>query len=124
MSGSLGAAIGEVLPPAVGVALSPLPICAIILLLLGGGGRRAAGGLVLGWVLGLAVAAVVVLVLGRASEVDRSSTTDGIGWGKVAVGVLRAVLAVQNRRKRPKSASTRIRHGGWNGLISSVRGRP
>ena len=55
-------ALGEVLPLAVGVAFSPLPIIAVILVAMGERGRAAAIAFALGRVLGLTlVTAIVVL---------------------------------------------------------------
>jgi threonine/homoserine/homoserine lactone efflux protein len=58
----MGAAIGDVLGLAAGVAVSPLPIVAMILVLATPRGR--VNGIVfgLGWVLGLGVLAVFVLI--------------------------------------------------------------
>lgn len=52
--------IGNVLPYAIGIAISPVPIAAAILLLLGPGAPRSAVGFGAGWVIGI-VAAVSVL---------------------------------------------------------------
>lgn len=49
----IGTAIGEALPLALGIALSPTPIIAVILMLLGPTARRTAPGFLLGWVLGV-----------------------------------------------------------------------
>ena len=103
MTATTGGAIGDVLPAAVGVALSPLPICATILLLLSARGRAAAGSLVGGWIVGLiVVGTIVILVLQDAATTDAGATSDGIGWGKVALGALLLVLALRNWRRRPR----------------------
>ena len=103
MTATTGGAIGDVLPAAVAVALSPLPICATILLLIGARGRAAAGALVVGWILGLlVVGTIVIVVLGDAATTDAGATSDGIGWAKVALGALLLVLAVRNWRQRPR----------------------
>jgi len=54
--------IGEILPLALGVAISPVPIIAAILMLLSPKAKSTSVGFLLGWVLGI-VAAVVVFTL-------------------------------------------------------------
>ncbi len=48
--------IGEILPLALGVAISPIPIIAAILMLLSPKARVTSVGFLLGWVLGIVVA--------------------------------------------------------------------
>jgi Sap, sulfolipid-1-addressing protein len=51
----MGQAIGEILPFAVGVALSPVPIIAVILMLVTPRARVSGPAFVVGWLTGLAV---------------------------------------------------------------------
>lgn len=100
----VASAIGDVLPAAVGVALSPLPIAAVVLLLVTGKGLGRPVAFVVGWVGALeAVGNVVVLVLGDDAADAGSTTSDGIGWGKVVLGVLLLGLAVRSWRGRPRA---------------------
>lgn len=95
----LGEVIGDLLPSAFAVALSPIPIVAVIAVLGGPRGRTAGPAFALGWVVGLvAVSAIVVLVLAVPSA---SNTESGVGWFKLAVGILFLVLALRRWRKRP-----------------------
>ena len=59
----MGAAIGDVLGLAAGVAVSPLPIVAIILMLVTAKGRANGTMFAAGWLAGLAVLGTVVLLL-------------------------------------------------------------
>lgn len=45
--------IGEILPLALGVAISPIPVIAAILMLLSPKAKGASAGLLLGWVVGI-----------------------------------------------------------------------
>jgi threonine/homoserine/homoserine lactone efflux protein len=93
--------IGDLLPSAIAVALSPIPIIAIVLVLGAPRARSAGPAFALGWIGGLlAVSVIVVLVLGAGSDPD--SDDPGISWFKVAIGILFLVMAANQWKKRPK----------------------
>lgn len=96
----LGDAIGGLLPSAIAVALSPIPIVGIVLVLGAPRARTSGVAFAVGWVFGLlALSAIVVLVLG--SGVD-SGTESGIEWLKVAVGIVFLAMAAKQWRTRPR----------------------
>ena len=64
----MGAAIGEMLPLAIGIAISPLPIIAVILMLTTPKGRSNGLAFLGGWLLGLAAVGVIVLAVTDASR--------------------------------------------------------
>lgn len=98
----LSQAIGNLLPSAVGVALSPIPIIAIIVMLGTKDARRNGPAFAVGWVLGLtAVSVIVLFVLGAKASDPSSSTSSGIDWSQVLFGVLFLVMARNQWRKRP-----------------------
>ena len=93
--------IGDLLPSAFAVALSPIPIIAIVLVLGAPKARSAGPAFALGWIGGLlAVSVIVVLVLGAGSDPD--SDDPGVSWFKVALGILFLVMAANQWSKRPK----------------------
>ena len=98
----LGEAIGDVLPSAVGVALSPIPIVAVILMLGTPRARSTGTAFAIGWVLGLvAVSVIVLLVAGDAdSSNDTSTTVDVV---VLLFGLLLLSVAVRQWRGRPRS---------------------
>ena len=98
----MGQAIGDLLPLAIGVALSPLPIIAVILML--GTPRAKSNGpaFALGWVLGLVIVSVVVLLMTSGADDADSAASTGVSWGKVVIGALFLVMALRQWRKRPK----------------------
>jgi hypothetical protein len=82
----VGGAIGDLLPSAVEVALSPIPIIAVILMLATARARSNGLAFGLGWIVGLVAVSVVVLV--AAADADTSSrTSDGVNWIKLVLGV-------------------------------------
>jgi len=96
----LGDAIGDLLPAAVAVALSPIPIVAVVLVLGSRHARSAGPAFAAGWITGLAaVATVVVLVLPGGSA---SGEESGVAWLKLAIGVLFLVMAARQWQKRPR----------------------
>jgi threonine/homoserine/homoserine lactone efflux protein len=98
----LNEAIGDLLPSAFAVALSPIPIIAVVLILGAPKARTAGPAFAFGWIGGLlAVSAIVVLVLGTGNDPD-SDEAMGVDWFKVAIGTLFLLMAARQWTKRPK----------------------
>ena len=98
----MGQGVSEVLTFAVGVAISPVPIIAVILMLFSQRARVNGPVFLLGWVLALAVVSGVVYVASDQSGAAADSTvSDSISWGKILLGVLLLLLAVRSWRDRP-----------------------
>ncbi|MGH3650482.1 MAG: GAP family protein [Acidimicrobiia bacterium] len=99
-------AIADTLPLGVGVALSPVPIIAVVLMLVS---RRASvngPAFLTGWVLGLA--AVGVVVLGVAGPSDASDHGEPATWAAVlqlVVGAFLVVVATRQWRSRPREGA-------------------
>jgi threonine/homoserine/homoserine lactone efflux protein len=102
----LGQAVGDLLPSAVGVALSPIPIIAIILMLATPRARSNGLAFAAGWVVGLVAVSVVVLLVANDASDPNSTTSDGVNWVKIAIGVLFLALAVKQWRARPRHGET------------------
>lgn len=95
-------AIGELLPFSVGVALSPIPIVAVVLMLGTPRARTNGPAFALGWLIGLTAAAVIVLlVTGGASDPD-SGAAQSVDWAQLAIGVLFLAMAAKQWKSRPK----------------------
>lgn len=95
----MGAAIGDILGTAVGVAISPVPVIAVILMLFSPSAARNASAFLAGWVLALAAVTAVVVVLGGLGGDDASESGGGVV--KVVVGLLFLGLALKQWRSRP-----------------------
>ena len=98
----MGAAIGDVLGLAAGVAVSPLPIVAMILVLATPRGRVNGSLFGIGWLAGLSILGTVVLLLaGPADPSDDGTPAAWTGWLKLVLGVLALLLAARQWRGRP-----------------------
>ena len=98
----LGQAIGNLLPSAVGVALSPIPIIAVILMLATPRAKSNGLAFAAGWIVGLVVVSVIVLFVASDAGDPNGGTSDGVNWVKVAIGVLFLALALKQWRGRPR----------------------
>jgi threonine/homoserine/homoserine lactone efflux protein len=99
----VGEVVGGLLPLAVVVAISPVPIIAVILMLLSPKAGGASGGFLAGWIAGIAGLTTVVLLLTGSADTGGSRSTLIASWVELALGVLLLPLAVQQWRARPKS---------------------
>jgi hypothetical protein len=98
----MGPAISDILPLAVGVMISPIPIIAVILMLFSPRARSNGPSFLLGWVLGLAVVSAVVYVIADSADVATDSgASDGTSTVKVVLGVVLLLLALRQWRNRP-----------------------
>ncbi len=100
----MGSVIGDILPVALGVAISPVPIIAVILMLLAPRAKAASVAFLVGWVVG--VAAVVTLVTflvppGGSSGSDDPSPVASIVM--VVLGAVAVLLGVRSWRGRPRA---------------------
>ena len=98
----MGQGISEVLTFAIGVAISPVPIIAVILMLFSRRAKVNGPAFLVGWVLALAAVSTVVYVVSHDGSVATSSTAaDSVSWGKIVLGVVLLLLARRNWSKRP-----------------------
>ncbi|MCB7135572.1 GAP family protein [Cellulosimicrobium marinum] len=98
----MGAAIGQSLPVAVGVMISPLPIVAVVLMLSSARATVNAAAFLVGWFVSVAGVALVVALLSEAASPDDAGPAPWTGWLKIALGVLLLVVAVRQWRGRPR----------------------
>ena len=96
----MAAAIGQILTFALGVAISPVPIIALILMLFSNKAKANSLSFLAGWIIGLTAAGLLVLALGLEASDGTPSTTSG--WIKIALGALFLFLAAKQWQSRPK----------------------
>jgi hypothetical protein len=98
-----GGALGDLLPLAIGIAISPIPIIACILMLFSGRARVNGPAFLVGWVVGITVATTVVMALSDAT--GATDDTSGASIGDVVMVVLglgAIALGIRQWRGRPK----------------------
>jgi threonine/homoserine/homoserine lactone efflux protein len=94
--------IGEILPLALGIAISPIPVIAAILMLLSPKAKGTSIGFLLGWVVGIVVAVTVFTLLASVlPENDADASNPTAGWIKIGLGVLLLLMATKQWRSRP-----------------------
>jgi hypothetical protein len=98
----MGQAIGGSLALAVGIALSPIPIIAVVLMLTTPRARANGPAFVLGWLLGLGVVGAIVLaVAGPANASTSGAPATWVSWLKIILGAGLLLIAVRQFRGRP-----------------------
>ena len=116
----MGSAIGDVLPLAVGIAISPIPVIAAILMLLSPDARSSGVGFLIGWVLGIVVTVVVFILLASLiPEKDPHASEPIAGTIKLVLGLLLLLLAFRQWRARPRNGAEPALPS-WMGAIDSM----
>ena len=95
-------AVGDLLPAAVGVALSPIPIIAVVLMLGTPRARATGPAFVVGWIVGLVVVSALVLLIAGGADQSGSASAKGVDGVKAALGILFLGMAAGQWRNRPK----------------------
>ncbi|KQX05021.1 MULTISPECIES: GAP family protein [unclassified Leifsonia] len=105
----MGSVIGDILPLALGIAISPIPIIAAILMLLSPRAKSTGVGFLLGWILGIVVAVVVFELLAAiipASDPDAAKPVAGVI--KLLLGLALLFLAWRQWRSRPRDGAEAV----------------
>jgi threonine/homoserine/homoserine lactone efflux protein len=115
----VGQAIGDMLPAAVGVAISPLSIVAVVLILVSARGRVNGPSLLLGWIVGVAgVGTILLLVASGAGANDEGDQADWVGWLKLVLGLALIRMASRQFRSRPHGDEEPVTPK-WMGALDS-----
>jgi threonine/homoserine/homoserine lactone efflux protein len=99
----VGQAIGQILPLAVGVGLSPIPIIAVVVML--GTPRARANGpaFMVGWLVGLSLVGLVVFLISNSVGADDGSEpATWVDVLKLVFGLVLLALAAKQWRSRPR----------------------
>jgi hypothetical protein len=109
-------AIGHVLPLAVAVAVSSVPIMATVLILLSPNRVRSAVPFLIGWVLGLATVVTAFALLAQTVPVPRRPQV-ALGIAEIVIGAAIMTLAAITWRQAPPAAAREPR---WRRAVSSL----
>jgi threonine/homoserine/homoserine lactone efflux protein len=99
----MGKVIGDIIPLAIGVAISPVPIVAVILML--GTPRARSNGLMflVGWVAGVVIVGTVILIIADAIGISKGDPAKATYAFKILLGAVLLLGAFRRWRKRPKA---------------------
>lgn len=115
----MGDAIGATLGFAVGIAVSPIPIAAVILMLFSGRARVNSVSFMVAWVAGIALVTTVVLFI-PGLEADDSEPSNTTGWIKLALAALLLAVGVRQWRSRPRPGDE-TPMPGWMAKIDELK---
>ncbi|MFB7668554.1 GAP family protein [Kitasatospora sp. NPDC056138] len=102
----MGKVLGDVLGLAAGVAISPLPIIAIILVLATPRGRLNGLLFTAGWIVGLSALGAVMLAIAKPSNAStHGHPATWVGILKLVLGALLVLFAARQWRRRPTDPS-------------------
>lgn len=106
--------IGEVLPAAVAIGLSPIAVIAAVTVLGGPDARRNGPLFALGWVVGLTT--IVLIGTLAFEQVDVSPTEGNVtwaDWARLALGIGLVVAAIHKWRSRPRPGAPPPEPPAW-----------
>ena len=98
----MGEVIGQMLPAAVAIAISPFPIIAVILMLFTPRARTNGPAFLVGWIVGLVAVGVVVLLVAGGAGVATDEPSNAASAVQLVLGALLLFLAARSWRGRPK----------------------
>jgi hypothetical protein len=93
-------AIGGSLPMALGVALSPLPVAAVIVMLMTARAKTNAPAFLLGWIVGILAVGVITFMI-PGLETARGEPTPLSGLIRIIVGIVLLLLSWRQWQRRP-----------------------
>ena len=102
----LSEAVGDLLISAAAVALSPIPVVAVVVILGTSRARSTGLGFAVGWVVGLSAVGVIVVVALGDSDDPESGAATGVDWLDVAIGLL---FVVRGQAVEEETAEWRAR---------------
>ncbi len=118
----MGQALGDILPAAVGVALSPMPVVAVILMLFSSRARTNGPAFVLGWVVGITVVLAAAIWLASAGIIgsgDKGDPSTASSVVHLLLGVGLLGLAIRGWRHRPQPGQE-VTPPGWMASLSDA----
>lgn len=115
----MGDAIGATLGYAVGIAVSPIPIAAVILMLFSGRARINSISFMAAWIAGIALVTTVVLFI-PGLEADNSQPSNATGWIKLVLAALLLAVGARQWLTRP-GPDDEVPLPGWMAKIDELK---
>jgi threonine/homoserine/homoserine lactone efflux protein len=117
----MGQAIGGSLALAIGIALSPVPIIAVVLMLTTRQARVNGPAFVIGWLAGLAVVGAIILCIAGPSDASEDGApATWVSWLKIVLGAALLLVAARQFRGRPKDTD-RAALPKWMASIDTIK---
>ena len=117
----MGQGVAEVLTFAVGVAVSPLPVIAVILILFSRQANLNGRAFLAGWTVGLAVVGGIAYAIAAGADANSDATaSDSMSWLKIVLGVVLLWLAARRWRTRPAPGAA-TEPPKWMARVESLR---
>ncbi|QWT25257.1 GAP family protein [Subtercola sp. PAMC28395] len=100
----MNSVIGDILPLAFGIAISPIPVIAAILMLLSPRAKGTSLGFLAGWILGIVVTTTIFTLVSTLLPPAGSDGSKPInGTIKIVLGLVLLLLSIRQWRSRPKA---------------------
>jgi threonine/homoserine/homoserine lactone efflux protein len=101
-------AFGEMLPAAMGIALSPFPIIAVVLVLGTVEAVRTGVSFAAGWLLGIGALTGVILLVVASADVPGSNESTMLAWARVVAGAAMIAMAGKKWHTRPRTGDVPV----------------
>lgn len=111
--------IGATLPTAVAIAVSPIPIIAVILMLMSPRAVRLSSAFALGWVVGILLSVTVFTLAADAVPAGTAESQPVLGTVQILLGVALLALGWGQWRSRPAPGTT-AELPAWMGRIDQM----
>ena len=116
----MGQTIGDVLPLAVGVAISPIPVIAVILMLLSGRARANSLAFLFGWIAGIVATCAFFVWLAGTQDLSTGGQPSTLSSSiKLILGLLLLLAGVKQWQGRPETGAE-VKMPGWMKRIDSL----
>ena len=117
----MGQTIGDILPLAIGVAISPIPIIAVILMLFSGRARANSVSFLFGWIVGIVATCAFFVWLAGTQDLTTSGQPSTLSsWIKLILGLLLLLAGVKQWRSRP-DIGAEAKMPGWMKRIDPLK---
>lgn len=125
----------EMIPIALGIAISPIPVIAVIVMLFSARAKSNSIAFTSAWFLTIALVGAGIMLIASGQEIITSDEGDGgLQWVKIILGILLLLMAAKNFQSRPikgekpemptwlvkVEAFTPVKSGGLAVLLSAI----